>query len=140
MNDPLQNLSKEYDDPFQLYFEKQKETILQRIQNSEEKSTNWYAAQNDLFDLLMENAQHLKDKAEATQSKLEDMFDAIEETMRSRVAEERETAKGDFIFVDAGQHRDSRQMLDDMIEAVKTNDPNAQKAIDEFRKKMLNIR
>jgi hypothetical protein len=31
-------------------------------------------------------------------------------------------------------------MLDDMIEAVKTNDPNAQKAIDEFRKKMLNIR
>jgi hypothetical protein len=138
--DPMGDLKDKYSDPFELYFEVQKENIMTRINNTEKNSDEWFVAQNDLFNLMLENAQHLKDKAEKTQSKMEDMFDKIEETMRMRVAEERETTKGDFIFVDAGAQRDTRQMLDDMIQAVKTNDPSAQKAIEEFRKKMLNIR
>jgi len=31
-------------------------------------------------------------------------------------------------------------MLDKMLEAVKTNDPDAQKLIDAFRKKMMGIK
>jgi hypothetical protein len=89
---------------------------------------------------MIENAEKLKERAEEMNRSLEDMLGKIEETMRMRIAEERETAKGDVYFVDVGSTRDSQKMLDRMLSAVKTNDPEAMALIEEFRKKMVGIR
>ena len=70
---------------------------------------------------------------------MEDMLGKIEETMRMRIAEEKQTTKGDVYFVDVGSTRNSQQMLDRMLASVKSNDPEAMKLIEEFKKKMLGI-
>lgn len=130
----------ETSDPYQAYFNWNKSLIENRISNAEYQSDEWYAAQNDLFTLMIENAEKLKERAEEMNRSLEDMLGKIEETMRMRIAEERETAKGDVYFVDVGSTRDSQKMLDRMLSAVKTNDPEAMALIEEFRKKMVGIR
>ncbi len=127
-------------DPYQAYFNWNKALIENRIANAEYQNEEWYAAQNDLFTLMIENAEKLKERAEEMNRSLEDMLGKIEETMRMRIAEERETAKGDVYFVDVGSTRDSQKMLDRMLSAVKTNDPEAMALIEEFRKKMVGIR
>ena len=127
-------------DPYQAYFEWNKALIENRIANAEYQNEEWYTAQNDLFNLMIENAEKLKERAEEMNRSLEDMLGKIEETMRMRIAEERETAKGDVYFVDVGSTRDSQKMLDRMLSAVKTNDPEAMALIEEFRKKMVGIR
>ena len=130
----------ETSDPYQAYFNWNKALIENRIANAEYQNEEWYAAQNDLFILMIENAEKLKERAEEMNRSLEDMLGKIEETMRMRIAEERETAKGDVYFVDVGSTRDSQKMLDRMLSAVKTNDPEAMALIEEFRKKMVGIR
>jgi hypothetical protein len=126
-------------DPYSAWFDFNKSVIQTRIGNAEEGSEEWFAAQNDLFNLMIENAEKLKEKAENMTRSIEDMLGKIEETMRMRIAEERQTAKGDVYFVDVGSTRNSQQMLDRMLSAVKTNDPEAMKLIEEFKKKMLGI-
>lgn len=128
-----------YQDPYSAWFDFNKSVIQTRIGNAEEGSEEWFAAQNDLFNLMIENAEKLKEKAENMNRSIEDMLGKIEETMRMRIAEERQTAKGDVYFVDVGSTRNSQQMLDRMLAAVKTNDPEAMKLIEEFKKKMLGI-
>lgn len=128
-----------YSDPYSAWFDFNKSVIQTRIGNAEEGSEEWFAAQNDLFNLMIENAEKLKEKAENMTRSIEDMLGKIEETMRMRIAEERQTAKGDVYFVDVGSTRNSQQMLDRMLAAVKTNDPEAMKLIEEFKKKMLGI-
>ena len=128
-----------YQDPYSAWFDFNKSVIQTRIGNAEEGSEEWFAAQNDLFNLMIENAEKLKEKAENMTRSIEDMLGKIEETMRMRIAEERQTAKGDVYFVDVGSTRNSQQMLDRMLSAVKTNDPEAMKLIEEFKKKMLGI-
>lgn len=128
-----------YQDPYSAWFDFNKSVIQTRIGNAEEGSEEWFAAQNDLFNLMIENAEKLKEKAENMTRSIEDMLGKIEETMRMRIAEERQTAKGDVYFVDVGSTRNSQQMLDRMLAAVKTNDPEAMKLIEEFKKKMLGI-
>ncbi len=134
------NLGGNFQDPYQMWFDYQKETILNRINNAERESDDWFAAQSDLFNLMIENAQKMKEKAKEAQCKMEDIFNKIEETMKMRVAEERTTQKGDIIFMDVGSSRDAQKMLDKMISAAKTNDPSAIALIEEFKKKMLGIR
>jgi len=126
-------------DPYDAWFQFNKDVIQTRIGNSEEKSEEWFTAQNDLFNLMIENAEKMKEKAEEMNRSLEDMFGKIEETLRMRIGEERQTAKGDVYFVDVGSTRNSQQMLDKMLSAVKSNDPEAMKLIEEFKKKMLGI-
>jgi hypothetical protein len=114
--------------------------IQTRISNAEEGSEEWFAAQNDLFNLMIENAERLKEKAENMTRSIEDMLGKIEETMRMRIAEERETSKGDVYFVDVGSTRNSQKMLDDMLEKIQTGDPASRQLIEEFRKKMMGIK
>ena len=128
-----------YSDPYDAWFNFNKDVIQTRIGNSEEKSDEWFAAQNDMFNLMIENAVKMKEKAEEANRTMEDMFGKIEETMRMRIAEERQTAKGDVYFVDAGSTRNSQQMLDKMLSAVQSKDPNAMALIEEFKKRMLGI-
>jgi len=128
-----------YDDPYQAWFEFTKQTIMSRIANTQSGSDEWYVAQNDLFNLMIENAERLKQKAEEVNRSIEDMLGKIEETMRMRIAEERETSKGDVYFIDVGATRNSQKMLDDMLAKVQTNDPQARLLIEEFRKKMMGI-
>ncbi|MCK9319818.1 hypothetical protein, partial [Methanoculleus sp.] len=77
--------------------------------------------------------------AEEMNRSLEDMLGKIEETMRMRIAEERQTTKGDVYFVDVGATRDTQKMFDRMVAAFKSNDPEAIKAMEELKKKMLGI-
>ena len=128
-----------YSDPYDAWFQFNKDVIQTRIGNSEEKSEEWFTAQNDLFNLMIENAEKMKAKAEEMNRSLEDMFGKIEETMRMRIAEEKQTAKGDVYFLDVGSTRNGQQMLDRMLEAVKSNDPKAMTLIEEYKKKMLGI-
>ena len=86
---------------------------------------------------MMENAKYLKEKAEKTSQTIEEMLDKINETAKTRVAEEAKTAKGDIIFFDVGASRDSAKWIDSMIKAIKTNDPKAQELVNEFKKKKL---
>jgi len=126
-------------DPYSAWFDFNKQVIQTRISNAEYQSDEWFAAQNDLFNLMIENAEKLKEKAENMTRSIEDMLGKIEETMRMRIAEEKQTTKGDVYFVDVGSTRNSQQMLDRMLASVKSNDPEAMKLIEEFKKKMLGI-
>lgn len=125
------------EDPYTVYYEWQKKNILQRIENEQEGSDEWYQAELDLWNLMMENAKYLKEKAEKTSQTIEEMLDKINETAKTRVAEEAKTAKGDIIFFDVGASRDSAKWIDSMIKAIKTNDPKAQELVNEFKKKKL---
>lgn len=125
------------EDPYTVYYEWQKKNILQRIENEQEGSDEWYQAELDLWNLMMENAKYLKEKAEKTSQTIEDMLGRIEETAKTRVAEEAKTTKGDIIFFDVGASRDSAKWIDSMIKAIKTNDPKAQELVNEFKKKKI---
>ena len=138
--DPINDLSNTYDSPWELYYETKKATIMNKLNSAEDESAEWFDAQSEFFALMTENMEHAKEKAEKLQDDLNGMFGKIEETMRMRIAEEKETAKGDVYYFDVGETRDSKVMLDKMLEAVKTNDPDAQKLIDAFRKKMMGIK
>lgn len=132
-----------YDDPYQMWFDFNKKQIETRIANTKGKEgmeEEYYQAEYDLFGLMIENAERLKQKAEEVNRSIEDMLGKIEETMRMRIAEERETSKGDVYFIDAGATRNSQKMLDDMLAKVQTNDPAARQLIEEFRKKMMGIK
>ena len=138
--DPLEKMLTQYTDPYEFYFETMKNQIQTRIDNSTKDSDEWFAAQSDMFNLMIDNAIKMKEKAEEFNRSMEDMFGKIEETMRMRIAEERETSKGDVYFIDAGATRNSQKMLDDMLAKVQTNDPQARQLIEEFRKKMMGIK
>jgi len=138
--DPLEGMLEQYTDPYEFYFETMKKQIQTRIDNSAKDSDEWFAAQSDMFNLMIDNAVKMKEKAEEFNRSMEDMFGKIEETMRMRIAEERETSKGDVYFIDAGATRNSQKMLDDMLAKVQTNDPAARQLIEEFRKKMMGIK
>jgi hypothetical protein len=138
--DPLEKMLNQYTDPYEFYFETMKHQIQTRIDNSVEDSDEWFAAQSDMFNLMIDNAIKMKEKAEEFNRSMENMFGKIEETMRMRIAEERETSKGDVYFVDVGATRNSQKMLDDMLAKVQTNDPQARALIEEFRKKMMGIK
>ena len=135
------NMSKWFgvsgEDPYETYYEWQKKTILQRIKNEKEGSEEWYAAELDLWNLMNENAKYLKDKAEKTSQTIEEMLGRIEETAKMRVAEEAKSQKGDVIFFDLGASRDGTKFINSMLKAIKSNDPEAQKLIAEFRKKKI---
>jgi hypothetical protein len=140
--DPLDTLSQQYDDPYTMWFEFNKAQIEQRIANTKGKEgmeEDYYQAEYDLYTLLIDNAQKLKEKADEVNRSIEDMLGKIEETMRMRIAEEKTTTKGDIIFMDVGSTRNSQAMLDKMLAAIQTNDPKARELVEEFRKKMSGI-
>ena len=122
---------------YETYYEWQKKTILQRIKNEKEGSEEWYNAELDLWNLMQENAKYLKEKAEKTTASIEEMLGKIEETAKMRVAEEAKSQKGDIIFFDLGASRDGTKFINSMLKAIKSNDPEAQKLIAEFRKKKI---
>lgn len=125
------------EDPYETYYEYQKKTIMDRIKNEKEGSEEWYNAELDLWNLMIENAKYLKDKAEKTTETIEQMLDRIEETAKTRVAEEAKSKKGDIIFFDLGASRDGTKFINSMLKAIKSNDPEAQKLVEEFRKKKI---
>lgn len=125
------------DDPTKMYYEWQKKNIMQRIENEEEGSEEWYQAELDLWNLMKQNAENVKKKAEETTKSIEAMLGKIEETSRMRVAEEAKSQKGDVIFFDLGATRNSGTMINNMLQAIKTNDPNAQKLVNEMRQKLI---
>ena len=125
------------EDPYETYYEYQKKTIMDRIKNEKEGSEEWYEAELDLWNLMMENAKYLKEKAEKTTESIEQMLGRIEETAKMRVAEEAKSQKGDIIFFDLGASRDGTKFINSMLKAIKSNDPEAQKLVEEFRKKKL---
>jgi hypothetical protein len=121
------------------WYDEELSKIKERLKNTDTSSDKFYQAQTDLFNLMKERADHLKQKAEDASDSMEDMLGRIEETMRARIAEEAKTKKGDVYFVDVGQTRDAQKMLAELMERVKTNDPEALKLLEEFKKKMLGI-
>ncbi len=125
------------EDPYETYYEYQKKTIMDRIKNEKEGSEEWYEAELDLWNLMMENAKYLKEKAEKTTETIEQMLGRIEETAKMRVAEEAKSQKGDIIFFDLGASRDGTKFINSMLKAIKSNDPEAQKLVEEFRKKKI---
>ena len=130
------------DDPYEAWFNFNKQQIQTRIENTKGKEgmeEEYYQAEYDLYTLLIDNAQRLKEKADEVNRSIEDMLGKIEETMRMRIAEERTTTKGDIIFMDVGSTRNSQAMLDKMLAAIQTNDPKARELVEEFRKKMAGI-
>lgn len=130
------------DDPYEAWFNFNKQQIQTRIENTKGKEgmeEEYYQAEYDLYTLLIDNAERLKQKADEVNRSIEDMLGKIEETMRMRIAEERTTTKGDIIFMDVGSTRNSQAMLDKMLAAIQTNDPKARELVEEFRKKMNGI-
>ena len=113
--------------------------IQTRIRNAQNGSEEYFKAQEDLFALLKEKADHAKQTAEDTYAKIQESLDKIGETMKSRVAEEAKTAKGDTYFIDVGNTRNAQAQLDNLMAAVKTNDPKAVQMLADFKKKMMGI-
>lgn len=125
------------EDPYETYYEYQKNSIMERIKKEKEGSEEWYEAELDLWNLMMENAKYLKDKAEKTTETIEQMLGRIEETAKMRVAEEAKSQKGDIVFFDLGASRDGTKFINSMLKAIKSNDPDAQKLVEEFKKKHI---
>ena len=110
---------------------------MRRIENEQEGSDAWYQAELDMWNLMMENAKYLKDKAEKTSQTIEDMLGKIEETVKTRVAEEAKSSKGDFVYIDMGATRKGgEQYARQLLNSIKTDDPEAQKLIKEVAKKL----
>lgn len=127
-------------DPYEMYHEWEKKHIMQRIENSEEGSEEWYAAELDLWNLMADNAKYLKEKAEKTTSTIEEMLSKIEETARTRVTEEAKSAKGDIIFFDLGSSRDGTQFINNMLDGINANTPETQKLVKTLKQKLMGVR
>lgn len=125
------------EDPYEMYYEWQKKNIKQRIENEEEGSEEWNSAMLDMWNLMKDNADYLKKKAEETKNTIEEMLGKIEETVRTRVAEESKSTKGDFVYIDMGATRKGgEQYARQLLNSIKTDDPEAQKLIKEVAKRM----
>ena len=125
------------EDPYEMYYEWQKKNIKQRIENEEEGSQEWNQAMLDMWNLMKDNADYLKKKAEETKNTIEDMLGKIEETVKTRVAEESKSTKGDFVYIDMGATRKGgEQYARQLLNSIKTDDPEAQKLIKEVAKRM----
>jgi hypothetical protein len=125
------------EDPWEVWFNFQKETILERIKTSKEGEEDFYTAHEELFALMTERAEHLKQKAEESSKKLEEALGKIEETLRLRVAEEKRSLKGDVVFIDAGKTRDTEKLYEDLIARIKTGDPAAREMLEELKRKIF---
>ena len=128
------------DDPWLTSIELQKQRALNKYTQAEKDSEEAYEAQREYWKLAQETAEYLSKKAEETKSKIEDMLDKIEETAKTRVAEEAKSTKGDIIFFDLGSSREGNNYITKMLNAIKTNDKDAQKLVSEMKQKLLGIR
>lgn len=127
-------------DPYEMYHEWEKKHIMQRIENSEEGSEEWYAAELELWNLMADNAKYLKEKAEKTTATIEEMLGKIEETARTRVAEEAKSAKGDIVFFDLGSSREGTQFINKMLDGIDANTPESQKFMKTLKQKLMGVR
>jgi len=126
-------------DPFQAWYNFSMESIQNKIANAENGSTEYFAAFNELMQLLTEKTDHAKQAADKAMTGVEELLGKIEETMKLRIAEERKSVRGDAYFIDVGSTRNSEKMLQDLLDKVKTGDPKAMQLIEDFKKKMLGI-
>ena len=127
-------------DPYEMYYEWEKKRILQRIENYEEGSEEWQTAELELWNLMADNAKYLKEKAEKTTATIEEMLNKIEETARTRVAEEAKSAKGDIIFFDLGSSREGTQFINKMLDGIDANTPESQKLMKTLKQKLMGMR
>lgn len=117
-------------DPYEMYYEYEKDRIMKRIHNEQEGSEEWYQAELDLWNLMQNNAEHLKQKADEATNAIEDALDRIEETVKTRVAEETKSGKGDIIFMDLGDIRGkSSSAIDQIMKHIDLNTPEGQKLV-----------
>ena len=126
-------------DPFQAWYNFSMESIQNKIANAEDGSTEYFAAFNELMQLLTEKTDHAKQAADKAMTGVEELLGKIEETMKLRIAEERKSVRGDAYFIDVGSTRNSEKMLQELLDKVKTGDPKAMQLIEDFKKKMLGI-
>lgn len=117
-------------DPYEMYYEYEKDRIMKRIHNEQEGSEEWYQAELDMWNLMQNNAEHLKQKADEATNAIEDALDRIEETVKTRVAEEAKSGKGDIIFMDLGDIRGkSSSAIDQIMKHIDLNTPEGQKLV-----------
>lgn len=133
------SLSKGYEDPFTAYFNFMKDQIKTKIDNEASISTTseaYYAAQEELFALMQEKAENLKQKNADAMKALEDLLNGIGETMKLRISEEAKSSKGDVIFMDI---RKTEDMAAEISRLAKSNDPKCAELIATLKKKLTGV-
>ena len=128
------------DDPWLTSIELQKQRALNKYTQAEKDSEDAYEAQREYWKLAQETAEYLSKKAEETKSKIEDMLDKIEETAKTRVAEEAKSTKGDIVFFDLGSSRDGTQFINNMLDGINANTPETQKLVKTLKQKLMGVR
>lgn len=125
-------------DPYQSYFNFEKKRLVTALNNQTEGTPEWAKALNDLFQFITDDAKRTKAKADEASKALNDSLSAIEATMKIRIAEERKSSKGDITYIDIN-NRDSRSLLDDMINRLDTSDPKAIEAINAMKQRLIGV-
>jgi len=126
-------------DPWEAWYDSELQIIKNRIQNTTQGEEDYYQANLDLFKLMQERAEHLKQKAEDATSKMEESLDAIGETLKLRIAEEQKTQRGDIIYMDVKKNDISMEEISRLRELIKNGDPSAAQLIDTIKQKILGI-
>jgi hypothetical protein len=108
-----------------------KTQIQTKISNSTVNGDEYYAAQEELFALMQEKAERLKQKNEDAMKALEDMLGGINDTMKLRISEEAKTSKGDIVFMDI---RSTGDMAAEISKAIKNKDPKTLELVNKLRK------
>jgi hypothetical protein len=126
-------------DPYTSWYNYALETTKTKIRNAESGGDDMFNAYNELFSLLAENADHLKQKADATNKKMEDALGAIEDTLKVRLAEERKSLKGDVYFMDSSRYDIDPAQIKSLRDKLKNNDPDAYMLLEEIKRKVTGV-
>jgi phage-related minor tail protein len=126
-------------DPWQVWYDYTYKTLLNKINNAKDGTDEYYAAQQELFDLVTEKSQRAKDKAEDMFDNLQKLFESMDETLKLRFAEERQTTKGDTFFIDVSKFDINPAMLKELSTKIRNNDPDAARMVEELKYKMLGV-
>jgi hypothetical protein len=71
---------------------------------------------------------------------MEESLDAIEETLRMRLAEERKSQKGDVYFLDVSKTSNiDVEYIQGLRERIKNNDPEASRLLDELKRRIIGV-
>lgn len=127
-------------DPFQSWYNWAVGVAQQKINNAKSGSDEYYDAQKELFDLMVERSNKLKQKANDATKKMEESLDAIAETLKMRMAEERKTTKGDIFYLDVTKTPGiTPQDIESLRTAIKNGDPSAANLLETMKQKMMGI-
>jgi len=128
-------------DPWQAWYDFQIATTKTKITNLESGTEEWYSAQMELLNLQIEQQQHIKDKTQEVNDAWLDMLESIDKTLQMRIAEERNTAKGDTVFIDMRNinNEEAKNIANQIRDLIAKNDPNAATLIEALKKKLLGI-